>query len=1531
MKAFTHYLALLICLLSTAACLSEPQESPNNAPDAPTINNDKKNNTRTAILLEGALGTKATDIVEFGFEMSETNFEGGETHIQRVTELESDNTFSFLWTDDLEPSRTYSFRSYIANGKSRKYSRILPIQTESKSAARISDITREGDLLVVRIEDDGGLDILDVGFFWSESSDIQEIKQKMENRVKGERHADGTFSIDLSTITAFVLGKTYYFLAYVVNSDTSIQYTGYSGNCQEVIVTESFPATIEDKAWSDYLVSKFDTNRDGRMSYGELKAILDIDVITDNIASLKGLELMPELKRLVCRGSAAGKGKLEELDLSRNPNLVTLVCDNNRLKALDLLQAPLLDSISCAGNQLAALSVSAQPGLKYLNVSGNQSISSLDVSQNSELLELSCGNNMIAAINVSENLKLETLEVKNNQLSALNISENALLRRLDCSGNNITELDISTNRSLRYLDCRNNPLKALYLFANQSVETMLIPAGMRPSYQITSITVEPETLTIQVDESATLKAVIDPEDAIDQTLEWKSSNERVATVDRDGKVTGVTIDTCTIAVTCCGKTAYCKVTVKPVPVSEVTLDMTEKDLLVGESFTLHATVHPANATEKTVTWSTDNEAVASVTKDGRVTARSIGTCNVKAVCGGKEATCRVNVTSVPITSITIEPDECTLEVGQTLRLSTTILPEETTESLSWDSDDEAVATVSEYGEVTAVGPGTCSISAFAGNVSAYCAVTVIVPVTGVSLDITSYELEMGETVSLTATVSPANATDKSVSWSSNRPSVATVSGGGVVKAVSPGSCTITAKAGNCTAACQITVKGIPVESVSLSQTSWSTTVGSTLTLEATVSPDNATDKTVSWKSNNTSVATVSDKGLVTAVAAGSCTITATAGGKSATCSVTVTSGGGGTTVNSITVNPTSYTLPVGGNTTITATVDPSDAAITWSSSNESVAMVSQSGYVFAISEGECDIIAKAGDKSATCKLKVIIPVTGVTLDRTDASIIVGGTTTLTATVEPSNATDKTVTWTSSEPSVATVSDKGVVTGVGTGNANISVTAGDYSATCKVTVSSSDGYVPINSNIFPDDAFRPYIKSNYDYDNDGLLSNTEIQSVTTLSLDGMSIRSLIGVEHFFNLTYLYCRNNKISELDLSHNTELSRLDCSSNTLTHLDITNNTKLVNLSCYGNYLSDLDLTNNSILENVTCSNNKIKRLDFSNCYKIVYIECYENEISEIVFSFNPYLEKLYCGRNKITSIILPSSNAFTWLDCAGNEIYNLDISSCPNLKDLVCDGNLLNQLSLTNNANLESIACGANKLTSLDLSSQTALEHLWCAGNRLTSLDVSCSLQLNDLSCQNNQLTSLDLSKNTALTELYCYDNQLTSLDVSKSTALRHLWCYDNQIEDLNISNNPNLIFLTCGNNKLTVIDVSHCPMLEGLHFSDNRVSSIIAITCSRLVGLSCENNELTELNLSYYPGLMDLRCEGNKLKSIDLSTNNRLDIFLCDSNQFTSLDLSNNLNLSWVSCRSNPYLTEIWLKTGQVIPSFYYDSIATIKYKE
>lgn len=174
--------------------------------------------------------------------------------------------------------------------------------------------------------------------------------------------------------------------------------------------------------------------------------------------------------------------------------------------------------------------------------------------------------------------------------------------------------------------------------------------------------------------------------------------------------------------------------------------------------------------------------------------------------------------------------------------------------------------------------------------------TPTVAVTGVTLDKASLSLEEGEEATLTATVAPSDATNKAVTWSSNKESIATVDQNGKVTAIAEGTATITVTTtdGNKTATCAVTVKKSttvrPVESIALSPTTLSLKEGGTSTLTLTFTPSNATNKAVTWKSSNTAVAAVSNSGTVTAVAEGSATITVTSddGGKTATCAVTVT-------------------------------------------------------------------------------------------------------------------------------------------------------------------------------------------------------------------------------------------------------------------------------------------------------------------------------------------------------------------------------------------------------------------------------------------------------------------------------------------------------------------------------------------------------------------------------------------------------------------------------------------------------------------
>lgn len=270
------------------------------------------------------------------------------------------------------------------------------------------------------------------------------------------------------------------------------------------------------------------------------------------------------------------------------------------------------------------------------------------------------------------------------------------------------------------------------------------------------------------------------------------------------------------------------------------------------------------------------------------------------------------VKDIPVTGVTLNTTEATMTTGSSLQLVATVLPENATnKAVTWESDDEDLITVDENGLVTSystTGSAYIIVTTEDGNYTAECEVTVeekpidYVAVTGVTLDEEAITLiAAGETQTLTATVEPSDATDKSVIWTSSNPEVATVVNG-VVTAVANGEAiiTVTTANGSYTDTCSVTVNiptgavTVPVTGVALDKDTLSLKVGNTAALTATVAPDNATNKAVTWASSDESVATVAN-GVVTAVAKGTATITVTTvdGSFTDTCAVTVTTSGGG--------------------------------------------------------------------------------------------------------------------------------------------------------------------------------------------------------------------------------------------------------------------------------------------------------------------------------------------------------------------------------------------------------------------------------------------------------------------------------------------------------------------------------------------------------------------------------------------------------------------------------------------------------------
>lgn len=260
---------------------------------------------------------------------------------------------------------------------------------------------------------------------------------------------------------------------------------------------------IPDRAFLEYCIREFDTNHDNLLSYSEAQKVRTINVDTDFISSMEGIQFFVNIESLTCRSLSSWgwnvdynfegiKGKLTSLDVSHNTSLSFLDCSCNHIKSLDLSNNGLLEIVDCGYNYLEYLNVSNCSLLQslncdcglldYLDISNcieldglncaSNQLTSLDVSNNEKLRLLRCDRNKLTMINVSNNRLLEGLYCVFNNLSQLDISQNTTLIRLDCSKNQLPTLDVSKNTLLTYLNCCDNQLTTLDVTKNTALTSL---------------------------------------------------------------------------------------------------------------------------------------------------------------------------------------------------------------------------------------------------------------------------------------------------------------------------------------------------------------------------------------------------------------------------------------------------------------------------------------------------------------------------------------------------------------------------------------------------------------------------------------------------------------------------------------------------------------------------------------------------------------------------------------------------------------------------------------------------------------------------------------------------------------------------------------------------------------------------------------------------------------------------------------------------------------------------------------------------
>lgn len=580
--------------------------------------------------------------------------------------------------------------------------------------------------------------------------------------------------------------------------------------------------------------------------------------------------------------------------------------------------------------------------------------------------------------------------------------------------------------------------------------------------QTEGITLDTKEVSIGVGEKVKINYTVLPETASNKNITWSTMDNKVATVDKNGVVTGKTIGkTYVYAVTENGSyMGVCTVNVTQA-VTGLKLDVSNLSLKVGDVYYVQTTLTPANATETKITWTAQDPKIASVSTTGKVTGVGPGQTTIFAKTKSGEVVYLYVTVQAGVKGLKLDKENKTCFVGKKFKLYPEFTPAEPTNSkVTWKSSNTGIATVNDKGKVVTKKAGMVIITCTSqdGGYMASCAVTVKEGVSGVELDQTEVTIRTRRSVKLHAELSPEHPSSRKVTWTSSNPAVAKVNAKGKVTGLKGGTTIITCKTavGGHTASCVVTVEQL-VSYIKLSEDSCYVGLGRTHVLKATLDSNDISNKTVKWISKNKKIATIDKNGTITGKRLGKCTIVckATDGSKAkAKCTVQVVRQAKGLTLDKTTIR-----ILEGKTTRIRARITPSNAGVktvNWSSTDENIATVDTNGNVYAVAEGVCKICATTkddSDKKAYCYVYVLAPVpaSSVVVSQKELFLPVGDTEQLSVSLLPSGCTDS-ITYSSDNKLVATVDRNGKIRGLMPGQAVITITStSGKTATCTVTV------------------------------------------------------------------------------------------------------------------------------------------------------------------------------------------------------------------------------------------------------------------------------------------------------------------------------------------------------------------------------------------------------------------------------------------------------------------------------------------------
>ena len=471
-----------------------------------------------------------------------------------------------------------------------------------------------------------------------------------------------------------------------------------------------------------------------------------------------------------------------------------------------------------------------------------------------------------------------------------------------------------------------------------------------------------------------------------------------------------------------------------------------------------------------IEWSSSDTSILAVTSTGLVTARRMGSATVYAKWKSKFGKRGIAVTDTVPAKVVVSPSTTNQAVGSQVNLTAAVststgraLPGHV---VKWTSTDSRYVSVTATGVATAVRPGNAKVIASADDKAADTANVTVSPaaIASISVSPSTQTVSSGHTLQLAAHAKDAagnELTGRTVGWASSDEDVATVSTSGVVTATTLGTATITATSEGVHASATIHVAAGDVAKITVDPGSVGLVSGRTQQLSASME-DGAGNSlpahNVSWSSANSSIATVSSDGMLTALHTGSTTISATANGVTGHASVVVSAGA----VKTIAVSPTSMRLTDGDTQQLSAKLTDAsgnslDQDVAWSSSNSTVATVSSSGVVTAKQAGSATITAAAGGASGSSSLTVTAgSVSSINVSPGSNSITAGAQVQLSAKLTDdagSVISGQSVTWSSSNSGVVSVSSSGLATASHVGTATVTATASGHTGSATFSVSA----------------------------------------------------------------------------------------------------------------------------------------------------------------------------------------------------------------------------------------------------------------------------------------------------------------------------------------------------------------------------------------------------------------------------------------------------------------------------------------------